>query len=314
MTPLPRFAWTLETPGFRKVFESPELRIFITFGTLHNGAWFHKIRPNDIALIQLPCHVSDDYIKWEAWLLRKHEYPIDRIYFLCNSQKQYDGYIANKLQAVLINQNCFISTTVFAPIPEVQKIYDAVYVARPAKFKRHELAVEVGNLALISGHRFNNVENIDLAQIPHTYLSEKRLTHEEVNAKTQQAYCGLILSENEGACYASSEYLLAGLPVVSTPSEGGRDFWYNKDNSIICDPTPKGVAEAVKQAVAKVKSGEFDAQKIRQSYLALTDLQRDCYRTFIQKILAERGLSVDPLAITIQRTPYVPLAEVEAFF
>ena len=48
---------------------------------------------------------------------------------------------------------------------------------------------------------------------------------------------GGVFSEEEGACWASSEYLLCGLPVVSTHSRGGRDVWYSGHNSLIVEPT-----------------------------------------------------------------------------
>ena len=49
------------------------------------------------------------------------------------------------------------------------------------------------------------------------------LNTEEVRRILVQSRCGLALSAQEGAMYASGEYLLAGLPVVTTRSRGGRD-------------------------------------------------------------------------------------------
>ena len=55
----------------------------------------------------------------------------------------------------------------------------------------------------------------------------------------------MILSAEEGACFASSEYLLCGIPVVSTPEKGGRSVWYDEYNSITCEPTEDAVRDAV---------------------------------------------------------------------
>ena len=44
-----------------------------------------------------------------------------------------------------------------------------------------------------------------------------------------QSRCGLILSSEEGACFAATEYLLCGLPVVTTPSVGGREAFFDPD-------------------------------------------------------------------------------------
>ena len=50
---------------------------------------------------------------------------------------------------------------------------------------------------------------------------------------------------------ASMEYLLCGLPVVSTPSIGGRDRYFRSDYAVICEPNPRAVADAVKEASAR---------------------------------------------------------------
>ncbi|WP_164127899.1 glycosyltransferase, partial [Stenotrophomonas maltophilia] len=63
-----------------------------------------------------------------------------------------------------------------------------------------------------------------------------RLTPEAVNRVYNQAAVGLCLSAVEGAMCASMEYLMAGLPVVSTPSVGGRDVYFDPDYCIIAEP------------------------------------------------------------------------------
>ncbi len=49
----------------------------------------------------------------------------------------------------------------------------------------------------------------------------------EVARKLNACRVGMCLSETEGAMFAAVEYLLCGLPVVSTPSQGGRDVWFD---------------------------------------------------------------------------------------
>ena len=72
-----------------------------------------------------------------------------------------------------------------------------------------------------------------------------RLPAKEVNAALNRAAVGLCLSRMEGANYASLEYMLAGLPVVSTPSIGGREMYFDPEFCIVCDPDPVAVREAV---------------------------------------------------------------------
>jgi hypothetical protein len=93
---------------------------------------------------------------------------------------------------------------------------------------------------------------------PYRFLSPK-----EVAAVLNRSLLGGIFSELEGPCYASTEYFLCGLPVVSTPSSGGRHVWYTPHNSVLVEPSPAAVAEGVRLGLKKLASGEFDRQRIR---------------------------------------------------
>lgn len=66
------------------------------------------------------------------------------------------------------------------------------------------------------------------------------LSASQVCAALNRCEVGLALSELEGPCWASTEYLLCGLPVVTTPCSGGREVWYNEGNSIVVQPTQVG--------------------------------------------------------------------------
>src|SRR5690606_14249643 len=137
----------------------------------------------------------------------------------------------------LINQNAFIVPDYFFPIDGAEKKYDAIYNARPRKFKRHYLARNVGEayrLALILGKHVASLDDVNESELPkHIYKNTDHLPHKRVNELLNQSRVGLILSAVEGACFASSEYLLAGIPVVSTMSKGGRDYWYDEYNSLV---------------------------------------------------------------------------------
>ena len=74
-------------------------------------------------------------------------------------------------------------------------------------------------------------------------------------------------------CFASMEYLLAGRPVVSTPSLGGRDFFFDNRYVEIVDPTPEAVLEGVNRLRKKrldpafiraetLKKGKYDPKNI----------------------------------------------------
>lgn len=82
---------------------------------------------------------------------------------------------------------------------------------------------------------------------------------------------GGIFSATEGACYASTEYLMCGLPVISTHSTGGRDIWYTPDNSILVEATEPAVAARLQRALVKLQTGEFDRVVIRSGAVQMAE-------------------------------------------
>jgi Iap family predicted aminopeptidase len=128
----------------------------------------------------------------------------------------------------------------------------------------------------------------------------KRLNKNEINDYYNQSLVGGIFSECEGACFASSQYLLAGLPVISINSVGGRDIWYNKDNSIICENlTEDSICEALEIAKQKLQTGEFNREKIRNIHLKQMDEHRNTIINYIQDFLGNDE-KVDVISIKKQ--------------
>lgn len=81
------------------------------------------------------------------------------------------------------------------------------------------------------------------------------IDHIGLAAQLARADYGAILSTEEGNCRASHEYLMSGLPVLSTYSVGGREVFYDDDNSVLCAPTLEGVTEGharMKQLLLRV--------------------------------------------------------------
>ncbi len=46
------------------------------------------------------------------------------------------------------------------------------------------------------------------------------------------------------------EYLFSGVPVITTPSVGGRDEFFDKRHVVVVEPTASAVREAVERIVA----------------------------------------------------------------
>jgi glycosyltransferase involved in cell wall biosynthesis len=124
---------------------------------------------------------------------------------------------------------------------------------------------------------------------PHIYNNDRRLNIEEVCKKINQSNCGLMLSALEGACFSSSEYLLCGIPVVSTRSSGGRDFWYNDYNSIICDDDEDSVAKGVEF----FKNNPRDGERIRKDHILLAQKQREKFITILQSVFNKYKVQIN---------------------
>ena len=54
-----------------------------------------------------------------------------------------------------------------------------------------------------------------------------QLKPESISKILNLSKVGVILSYKEGACYASIEYLLSGIPMVTTKNIGGRDIFFD---------------------------------------------------------------------------------------
>jgi glycosyltransferase involved in cell wall biosynthesis len=266
----PSFVWPNPAFHFRIYYESDKCRIFLIENIAHNWNWLkenvNKIRPNDYFFVQLGWHFSEHLVNEchriiEMLGLEKKQFRIMFPDFRAKAMFEYYGFTGK-----IINHNCFLDENKFKII-DSEKLYDAIYTARFAEFKRHFLASKIENLALVAG----NTWGLKTEEIPkYKYLNKVHLSPEEVVQKLSESKCGLILSEFEGACYSSSEYLLCGLPVVSTWSHGGRDIWFNEYNSIICDANPDAVAASVK----KIINLKRDPHRIREMQIRFANEQR----------------------------------------
>jgi glycosyltransferase involved in cell wall biosynthesis len=64
--------------------------------------------------------------------------------------------------------------------------------------------------------------------------------------------------------FASAEYMLWGLPVVSTRSIGGREEYFDDRFCLICEDDPASIAAAVKEAISR----NIEPGVIRNTFLA----------------------------------------------
>ena len=157
------------------------------------------------------------------------------------------------IEAIFANQNMNCSEHDFHIMQQVEDpTYDAVYAAQLKSFKRIELAEKIDRIYVIT-YKSGTVADLHSAYptMLHADFNTTFLDHHEVCSIYNRANCGLALSWREGAMWASMEYQLAGLPVVSTPSRGGRMHYYDPETWVIAEPTASGVRSAVDKIVAR---------------------------------------------------------------
>jgi glycosyltransferase involved in cell wall biosynthesis len=203
---------------------------------------------------------------------RTHQklFPRHQIIFLLNSIEEYHLLTKNGISCEFIHQNSLIDSNVFKPL-FLKKEYDVIYNARIEKMKRHYLLKDCRKISLISAfiHGTNRQKKKYIEKLKTVIPNSKivnftepikfinfdinsgppQLTNQLVCEEINKAKVGVILSAKEGACYASIEYLLAGIPVVSTKNIGGRNYFLDKRFCRIVSSNPKAIKNAVDELI-----------------------------------------------------------------
>jgi len=283
------YTWPNQHFPFRVYYENTKLRVFIIENMHHNWQWLskykEKIRPTDLFLVYCGWFHGDEFAKEATLMCDDLGIDKNRFIFLYNSSQEMNVFTKHGFMGRLIPHNCWLDDKVIYP-RTVKKTYRAIYVGRRSAFKRHMLAEKVEHLAIVAGANHGNA----VSDIPSTaYINSIKLSTADVCTKISESYCGLILSELEGGCFSSSEYLLCGIPVVSTPSLGGRDVWYTEYNSIISDPNPDAIADAVDYFNRNVRSPE----KIRNHHIQLSNKFREEFIAMLGEIFLENNVQED---------------------
>ena len=106
-----------------------------------------------------------------------------------------------------------------------------------------------------------------------TFIHER----DKISELISSSYCGLALSKKEGAMWASVQYLLCGIPLVTTPSKGGRDYFYDDDYVVLVKDNPKSILGGVNLTKKRV----YNPHKIRNKVLKKMIKHRYEYLDFI---------------------------------
>lgn len=235
-------------------------------------------------------------------VLHRLRCPSDRLVFVCNTRREMELLHLVGEAAVHINKTCGVSEQVYRPLAGIRPEFSAIYNAQLTLWKRHELTLDIesclfvfyrgsyGSLTLeqekalfarhaerAPGHHF--VNELDATGRP------VRISPHMVNIQLNKARVGLCLSEIEGAMFASVEYLLAGLPVVTTPSTGGRDTYFDDDYCITVEPNAADVNEAVNALIAR----DIARDEVRNRTLQKLKADRKLLVTLLNDISSDAG-------------------------
>lgn len=275
---------------FNEIAEGERGRIFASSAT------YLPFAPGGVAC-WLPHLSEDDYLIltdwgdcsgmppgfWKAFVPE----PVrDRVWFLSNEADVHEKRLAAGFRTTIVNNNCWLDEKRFFILEGREKKYDAVYTGRAIDVKRLHLAEKVSSLALLhAGIKPKSAipPAVGYERCTSLYHTDDYLNADQLSQLYNESRCGLVLSRTEGACYTVTEYMLCGIPVVSTVPEpgatlGGRQAWLSDDNCLYCLPTATAVAEAVERII----DTPFKPDDIRQTQVSRMQGYR---RTFEQDVL-----------------------------
>jgi hypothetical protein len=250
-------------------------------------------------LLQPWWFVPKDVVRWACArdaigrLIEAH--PGSHVLVLSNDPEEQPALTQLGIDSVFQPQNFIVDSDIYQPDKSVTKVYDAIYNAKLVPWKRHYLAAGVPRLALLYG-RFDATQEYLaklMSLLPHATFKNgnpltpayRRFNGREVARVCNESKVGLCLSACEGAMYASVEYLLCGLPLVSTRSKGGREAFFNDDYCSVVDDTPEAVASAAHDLIMR----RIDPHYIRGETLKKVHHYRQTFIDLIDDIQRSAG-------------------------
>jgi hypothetical protein len=249
----------------------------------------NSINQNDLLFINVSWHCSPKAIDVVNTKI------CDNIIILANSQEEKD-YYENIIDTDVLfcNKNAFLDENIYSIDMSIPKKYDLLINSCFSKYKNVHIASKCKNTIHIGYYNGSNItypvfgKYLNFRNNIKNKKNHSILTKPEIIKYSNESYVGGIFSLLEGQCRASSEYLLCGMPVVSPKSKGGRDVWYNEQNSIICDFTQESVFDCVNLAKQYVIDGTFNAETIRNNHILQSYDHRNTIMNYINDYLVDQ--------------------------
>ncbi|MEM7213980.1 MAG: hypothetical protein AAF423_00450 [Pseudomonadota bacterium] len=247
-----------------------------------------------IHLISVTWNLESDYTAKkiaEAISVAEKRFPGHKFILLAQNEIETLKMSSLGVGNILANSSIFMDEQIWRVYPGQKKLYDALYVARLSKFKRHDLARNISKPAFVYGNTIDEANDTALERVRETVPHADYINHsfgddyaylspEEICMLSAQSSVGLALSEVEGYMRASIQYLMCGLPVVSVPSIGGRDRYYSPEYCMIVDTD----ADAVANAVWELSARELNKEAVRKHVARLIAFDRYNFMRAINKL------------------------------
>lgn len=230
--------------------------------------------------------------------------PFAKVTILCNTPREVERFTERSIQAVFCHQNAFLDESRY-PILPLPRVFDAVYLARITPVKRHLLLETMASPKLLLAGAYELEQEHAYAEDVRNRLKAAvilpRFRGIEVSKLLCSSHCGLMLSPREGANFATAEYSLCGLPVVNTPSIGGRELLCPVEFRTDVPADGAAIARAIENWVRNPP----DPKAVRKAFLSLAKPHRERLYDLIEEFAGRRpsklphklGLRVPPSSV-----------------
>lgn len=280
---------------FLKIFEDPPIYVLASGLSLNSGLR-HCIRDagdRPFHIIVVPYWAVPDVADVLETFAETAEtlHPKLRVHFMCPDEDTTQLLLSRRLSAIHVHQNAFIDDRIFRPRPDVTKRFAAIHNAAMTEWKRHHLAWDVQNICVVT---YRNTAQSDpkfvrgYRNLAWTNLGEDGNISYLAADKVAELVCasrtGLILSAKEGANFASGEYQFCGIPVITTPSEGGRAAFLDRGSTLIVEPDGRQVL----RAVAYANTHLLDPQQVRDRVMKKAIAHRERFLDWMSMLVGER--------------------------
>ncbi len=209
-----------------------------------------------------------------------------KLHFITNEESEARWLRMLGQKATCLGHNLHVRDQFFTPDISITKRYDAVYAATMAPYKRIELAREIQRLTFVT--YVTHQEEWDLhayePRLRHADFNRRFISREEVRECYRSSHVGLALSAAEGAMFSCTEYLLCGLPVVTTPNRGGRNRYLTPETSTTVAPEP----HAIRTTVDRYCQSPPNPDTIREITLNLMRRDRAAFVELLNRFGATR--------------------------